>query len=59
MLDTPQEDRASAEARGGRVRRVAVTEIPLRRDSSYADETATTSIQRASASGNRDSREFA
>ena len=40
MLDTPQEDRASAEARGGRVRRVAVTEIPLRRDSSYADETA-------------------
>ena len=40
MLDAPEADRARAEARfAGERRRAAVTEMPLRRDTSYANDT--------------------
>ena len=41
MLDAPEADRARAEARfAGERRRAAVTEMPLRRDASYANGTS-------------------
>ena len=45
VLDAPEADRARAEARfAGERRRAAVTEMPLRRDSSYANDTDDSSV---------------